>query len=438
MHKSKKIDGLIVYAISITIISLTVDFIQGIFLNILLILNNLLILVYEIKINGTKVEKSSRNMSIMILSIVAIALVISILGINIIKSIETMVLFGGKILLLFLIIIFDHNKMENFNRFIKVFNFFVIACILYAVIIKFFGTTPQPYISQNGVSIYKQYLTIGNIQLSQFTMGKDINNHAVSSITGNPNAFSYLCAYATMINISLIKLRKIDNRKSKKYIIYLLLCIVGVILGGSRSAILAVAIYLIIYDFLEIKAKGKSYIQQRQVVIFFLAIFIVIAILFISQNMQTIKDVFSLNGREIVWNVFMQTFEKNPLFLSGIGNTIEVVRQELGYEMSLHNTYFTIIMELGLFLGTFFIMAQFGYIISSIKKIKKYQDNKDKELLILAIGVSIILLIQGCTEVFIITNNFISYIYFYLIFIQLILRGEKRNVESEKNKGKDN
>lgn len=427
MQSIKKLDRLIVFTISISILSIIVNAIVGTILNISLIIIEILVLLYEIKKYGLTIEKREKSIFSIILIVIGCTLIVSILGINLEKSLKTTVLLGGKVILLFFIVILDRNRLKNFKSFIKIFNVFVVFCVLYACIIKFFGNIPQPYVSENGMSIYKQSLYIGGIQLSQYTMGKNINNHSVSSITGNPNSFSYLCAYAIAINITLIQLNKFEKKKYRKYILSILISFCGLLMGGSRTAILMTLIYGGIYDFLIIKSKGESYIKRRQIFIVLGTLIGVTTILYFWIKPQLIINLLDLNGREEVWKIFFDTFKENPLFIAGIGNTIEVISKNLGFELSLHNTYFTCIMELGLIFGSLFIILQFAYIISSIRKIKKCESKEEKELFVLMIGICILFLIQACTEVIIITNNFESLFYYYLLFMQVILRSREKN-----------
>lgn len=430
MNQSRRIDNLIVYAFSVTIISLTINTLQSMLLNIFLILNNIIVLIFEVKANGLIIKKKDANMFVIILSIIMVVLIISIFGINLEKSLKTVIIYLGQVILLFLIFLFDYNKINNFCKFIKIFNIFITICILYALLIKLFGGIPQPYISGNGVSIYKQSLDIGGIHLSQITMGENIKNQSVSSLTGNPNTFSYLCMYAAAINISMINLNKHNKRRIKGYYLLLLLSIFGIFLGGSRTAFIIMGLYLLIYDYISIKSNGENYIKKRQVIICILAIILIGIIILMNKNQDIMKELLDLNGRELVWNIFFKTFENNPLFIAGLGNSTEVVAQSLGYELSMHNTYFTIITELGLFVGTFLIILNFVYVLGSLKKIAYYKGNTlYKELLRLSIGISICILIKGLTEVVIITNNMESYLYFYLIFIQMALRGRREDDE---------
>ena len=247
-REKKKIDKLSVIAIIIPIILIILDLANTIVMIGILLFQAIILLI---KIKKNEVPFTSKYKKILQLLIIfwLLTYLIDIYGRYLSSTFITTTLVFVNIILIFMITCYTNNKINTFYTIMKIFIIFVVLLCIYGLFVRVLGGTPRPYTNDDGVKQYMQSVHIGPITLYQRAMGDSLGRFGVTSLTKNPNTFSYLILYAFVINLVIIKIRK--NNKEKNIINYILiiLFLISVYIAGSRLAMILIPISFILVEF---------------------------------------------------------------------------------------------------------------------------------------------------------------------------------------------
>ena len=301
----------------------------------------------------------------------------------------------------------------------KVFVYFMIFLVIYAVIMRCFGGVPQTYFD-NGEKLHRQCISILGVNFYQKTMGNIYGNFGVASLTQNPNTFSYLCLYAFIFNLIYLK----ERHKVLKNGLYNVLLIIGILISGSRMAIALIPI-VIILSFVIKKVK----IKHIKVSILIAGIMALVVGIFITYNINMLSMI-DLNGREDSWNVMPEIIKHNFFIGNGLDASKTIIKQLTGLQKGIFNSYYVMIINYGVIISAIFFTIIIKYIYNVVKKYKRESKNQ-KKLYLLTIIIMIIGLLQGITEQNILRFSVWNTIYILLINCSIILCRENINSQGE-------
>jgi O-antigen ligase len=158
-------------------------------------------------------------------------------------------------------------------------------------------------------------------------------------------------------------------RKHKIYYLAIsLLVFVGLLLTGSRAAILGalLGIAVILYYFIGNKKKNKIFIFF--LVIGFIVFFLIIASSFRARlfNFESYNDD-SNRLRILHWIHALELIKKKPLLGYGPINTQIIFANELGMQGLSHNSYLGLLIQFGAFGFFIYLLIPFSMLLWGIK-----------------------------------------------------------------------
>lgn len=257
-----------------------------------------------------------------------------------------------QIILIFLSVKSTNNKNELFQYFCKYFIKFAFLFSLYAIILYFLGNKYQTY--NTSLHSYIQSFKIFGFNFFQTSLGGDTpGTYNVGSLFSNPNTLSYTCLIAIIMSLLFL-----SNEKKIKVIITDLFLIVGLIISGSRLAVLLAILIIPIYLLTTFIGKKAIY----KVLLITIFIFGLIALVY---NLNYILTNVNFNGRLELW----KTGISNIHFLGGGLNSDNLLIQEkLHSNISMHNSYISFALNFGILPLIIFLLYIFSTINKSVRQ----------------------------------------------------------------------
>ena len=252
-------------------------------------------------------------------------------------------------------------------------------------------------------------------------MGRAGESYGIASLTQNPNSLSYFLIYALIMNTVYAQVKK------KKKILHIALygiIVVGIILAGSRLAVLLIPVAYLIPKILFIKDKRKISI----IILTMISVLILTVLLLTLMDISILENI-DLNGRDLLWSNIPEIITNHMLTGEGVGSSILILEELLGVDKaSMHNTYFVMISDFGLFLSLIIWVIIVLIVIKNIKELIKKEQNINKQQMVLAISIILIILIQGMSESTIFTLSVPNILFFYMLSTLIKIGG--KNEES--------
>lgn len=226
-------------------------------------------------------------------------------------------------------------------------------------------------------------------------------NHALSFFSANiypyENRFSYWVSqgfsfgitdhYSTngmaLANASIIMgalvISKYKGKKSKKYIMVLILTYIALFLTGKRAHLLFTAVALLGALFIYTKNEKHHLLKYISLLIVLLLV-LVLAYSFIPQVTYVLNrftETSSDNNiilRYSYWRAAMNAFNNNKLFGIGWFGFRNNIAPSVGYTGHCHNIYIQLICETGI-IGTFVFVFWFAYAFAKAIRFTLYISN---------------------------------------------------------------
>lgn len=409
MKHKRKVENLIILSVVVQLILFAIGK-----MNQLLLVGTyavqLMGILYYLKTQKLLLSKLQKNALNFLLLIFVLVVIMTIFSKYREDTLITTVLVFVNILFIFIINFLDREERIS-NGIIKCFFIFLIFLAIYGIVIRIFGTEPTTS-TIDGVTRSRQFLKIGNITLSQIVMGKPNENYGIASLTPNPNSLSYFLIYALIINTVYTQTKKVKKQKKLLNFILYIVIIFGIILAGSRLAIILIPIAYLIPKILFMKNKKKiSFIILLTISIILLILLYLLLIDF------PILESIDLNGRDLLWRNVPRIISDHMILGEGIGSSILILEDMLGVEQaSMHNTYFVMISDFGLLFAVIICILIITMVIKNIKRLIKseYSITKQQQI-VLAISMIILILLQGMSESTIFTLSVPSILFFYML-----------------------
>ena len=337
--------------------------------------------------------------NIMFLAIMTFTFICSIYSLKILKD----VVFNKSFQLFFLLnllniiyyLFLEFGDLESFKYLLARFIQFSIFSISVYLLKENFVST---------LLFFLKYITIGCLILSIVFNFPDFTSR-YQGIFQNPNEFSILM----VIGFAYILL--VEKRNIYNYIL-LILFLFGIVLSGSRSAMLGVFLSVIVYLFHH---KSNNLINTILILSSLLIFY-----LFGGQNnaVQRIFE-FDLINRKYEYLYAIETFLQKPIFGYGLKNYTHIdfsliQFDDVKIDFGAHNAYLSILVQYGAFFSLIFFSIFIYYLVKIYKtKLDIFNENilKVKYLLFLVSYT----LINGLFENTIIGINFFQTNLFWLI-----------------------
>ena len=411
MNKKVNTDTSTIIAILMPIIVLSLNVISGIVLMAIIAIQ-LLILCFKLKKYNLKMEREIKNITTVIIVMLLITYLIDLLGGYFEYTISTTTLVFASIIVSFLILYYTKNKESTFEKIMQLFIIFVVFLCIYGLVIRVFGERPRAYIDSNGEKIYRQVLTIGPIHLYQKTMGNSAGNFSITSMTDNANTFSYLILYAFIMNLYFLKKYKEQKSVKNFYYFSFILFLVTICFAGSRMGIALVIVSYLAMKIFEIKRLKYMITMIVTLILLFLTFFSYVSL----YNIDDIINI-DLNGRDELWSIMPEVIQENIFIGKGLDSSRYIVMDKLGRDVTLFNSYFTMIANYGLILSILFYIIIIYIAYNNLKKyIKCRKDNlKVANIYLFTAIIIIIALMQGLVE-----NNILRYLIYNFIYVFFI------------------
>lgn len=319
--------------------------------------------------------------------------------------ITTVLVFASSLLIIFIAWLESEDKAILIL--LKGFIIIVTFLAIYGIVLRFLGSEPTITV-KNGISQSRQFLNIGPFRFSQIVMGNSKNNYGVASLTPNPNSLSYYLLYGFLINQIFIQIKKQKKQKIFLNILLSIIFIFGIFIAGSRLAIILLPFsYILLKVFLIKDTKKRSLLIITTIGIF------LFFILFILTN-TSILGLIDLNGREEMWSKIPDIVKSNILMGNGIGSSILVLEDLLNTsKASMHNTYFSLISDLGLVISIVMWLAIFLFIIINLRHILKLKNEEYKYIRLILTILMIIILMQAFSESTLLTYSLPNLLFIY-------------------------
>lgn len=305
------------------------------------------------------------------------------------------------------------------STFVGIFNFlmnlgFILALI--AVVLFLFGDVT--HISGKTV----QAIKIGPLRIYQVIMGV-YPFYRVASVTSNPNTLGMILMLGQIATLYLYKLKLITR---KKFFVFYIIQIIGLLLTQSRSAVLTAFIMIILFSILTSKNK------INKVKIFFISMIIVIYIYFLITKNSEYIGIFSrfksgLSNRDLAWKILIDRIIDNPFIGIGFGASSEVSLYDLG--IKAHNVFINCISEIGIIGFIIFICIWLLGIIYSFLEFNSYKINqKIKTTYALVFSILFSLIFHQMVENKLLVYDSFMFLWIYLISFSTI----KLNIRDNK------
>lgn len=265
-------------------------------------------------------------------------------------SAESIIVYCFPILFSYLFLVHAYNYRLSINSYVRFLNSVIIAVLVmvgYTFIFDF----------NNLIKALSATSAYGNELTSFF-----ISNHeyALYLFLGIQ---SCLFCYQFFIDT--------NRRKKGRYLLLTGLFLINLILTFSRTALLGVAVLLIVYLFTSKNNKIKRLLLLMSVLLFMFFVF--------SQDLREfiLKTVFKDNndaGRIVMWEYGINMFEKSTFLekMTGHGHT-KVANDLLAFSQhkSFHNAYIQALLQYGVIGLVFLIGVLLSSILNALKVLRK-------------------------------------------------------------------
>ena len=139
-----------------------------------------------------------------------------------------------------------------------------------------------------------------------------------------------------------------------------LLVVIGIVFSGSRGAIVAIAVGILVSLLFGLKKK----IKLRYIILIVAALITTVILAFVFIPAETFERFFGANyladgsnmRRITLWGNALTAIRENPIFGYGARNTSLIIGDVVGDYEPAHNTFFDIWLQTGIFGVLFFII----------------------------------------------------------------------------------
>jgi len=301
----------------------------------------------------------------------------------------------------------------------------LIELAFFYLIIELHINNTEPPKNLLYVLVYSSYVVsavviafggLGNI-LS--TLRSDIRFENVS--------FANINGVAILSTISLLIEYSFFLNKERKPSLLAVLNFLIVISSGTRKALIALILGIIVISFFDVNEKSRGPKISRFVKSLFAITVVAVALYFVLQlpmfemiknRLDRMLSLFINNGltidnsirsRSIMVQIGIEQFKKTPILGMGIGNPRILTRSYFGFDYNyLHNNYVELLAGGGIIGTVLFYSIHF----SCIYRLRKYKESSDQYYKII-VTILIILLFVDYGAV----NYYSKSYYFYLIIV---------------------
>lgn len=214
-------------------------------------------------------------------------------------------------------------------------------------------------------------------------------------------------AYIMNIGLACIGAEYFTNEKMKKInYIWAMLYLVGILLTGKRM-LLAIPIVIYIIALLSLKKKNKITTIVGSIIlgiaIFYIASNAIPQLGVTFQRFSMYEDD-TLRGRDNLWLYALALFKTYPFFGVGYGAYNKMASMwglttgdGIAWSTNAHNIYYQLLAETGIIGTCLFVFLFVMGIVTTIKKIKMFNRNDYKQILLFSLFVQMITLLYGLT-----------------------------------------
>jgi O-antigen ligase len=185
----------------------------------------------------------------------------------------------------------------------------------------------------------------------------------------NPDDLGLIMALS--VPISYYLLIRSGRRKAWFYLAQLLLAGTSLLLSAARGGFLAVAVALTIVPLTAARLKWR----QKMAILLTVALFISAAAMLVPANswdrLSTIPNELragDLSGRRSIWAAGLEVFREHPFLGVGAGAYLPSVRHILVEPNVAHNTFLSVLVELGV-IGLGIFCALLAFLLLSAKEL---------------------------------------------------------------------
>lgn len=306
---------------------------------------------------------------------------------------------------IFFLVIADQNERQTFNFISKIIICMTSILSIVGLMIHFFGDIH--FVEGKYVETYSLF----GVNFTQRIVGYEQGQTRISSLTSNPNTL----AWFILLTILLIFYHLILKQKHRLILVLLLgVNLIALFSTSSRSSL--ISLFLGIFIFLAFYMSQKNYIY---LVITTLTILLFNINKILGSSKFRLND--GLSSRNIIWEKIMQSVDERIFYGIGLGSAGQLILGD--FSTSTHNIYLSIFAEIGLLgLLCFIFIWFFGVYNCGYQLIIK----KNKDLLyILIISILLSLFVHQFFEAQLLTFNFLSFFWWYLIVLSATLKKSK-------------
>jgi len=214
------------------------------------------------------------------------------------------------------------------------------------------------------------------IVLNFLGIGRVINEDGRLLLLGmNPNKISISASVAVLFCINLLKYYR--HSVKKRFLIYATIpaLIYLMISTGSRGGVIGLALAVLVYFFY----KEQGFVRKFQSIS--IGIFIVVTLALVSLSNDILYNRFFatddaglLEDRFLIWSSVQKILSENLLFGVGVFKYETEITRLMGYFVSVHNEFLTIITFSGVIGLLFFIFFLFKVLRAALKSAKKLKN----------------------------------------------------------------
>ena len=223
------------------------------------------------------------------------------------------------------------------------------------------------------------------------------------------------------MNIVIIEINRKQRKNNILNYIYTILFLIGVYIAGSRLAIVLMPFAYILVKLLQIKNK-----KSVSLLISAGLILILVAGIYFTNNLEAIKQI-DLNGRDELWRIMPEVIDSSLFIGQGLDASRNVILEKTGLDLTMFNSYFTMIANYGLLITILFYSVILFLIYKLFVKFSHEDEILSRKIYLISIILLIIGLIQGIVENNILRFSMWNIIYVFLLSMSGMLKDKEKS-----------
>jgi O-antigen ligase len=255
-----------------------------------------------------------------------------------------------------------------------------------------------------------QIINFGPIELYQVVQGVS-PYFRYSSLTDNPNTLGSIFIFTIPMTIYAIYSKYLSTSKG---IIFMTLQLISLYMTRSRTSIITIVLLFIFY-YIFFSERNKTLKKISMIIVPIISLFFILRFktsLLLALRLSSLDT----SGRIDAWKIGLSYIINRPLIGVGFGVSQEELLEPLGYNITFHNIYITLLTEIGIVGFIIILYIWINTIIKGLIYINKLENcEKLRMSLIISVLILFVLLAHQFFEVQILRYGIHTFYWIYLL-----------------------